>query len=256
MDARGGQGERPGGAVTWLLVPGRSASTEGMTDRTEIPAGVLERLRAASLVLLEAAEEEAWTGTRWVVGRKTFAHVGHRRRLATRLRPGRGHRRSRHRAHGPAERAGADAAGGGPAVVRPPWHPDAVGLVLGDGVDWDEVAELVADSHRLMVPRAGAAGPGCRRLVGPPPTAWGGRRRSPTSGPWPGPRSGRHPGPPRLAAGPGVAATLHGIELDPVARHAARPHLARHAGADRLVLGGALQPAVVAHTSTPVDTGS
>jgi len=126
-----------------------------VADRTEIPAGVLQRLRAACLALPETAEEEAWTGTRWVVARKTFAHVvviadgwppvyaraagtdGPATVLTFRLA-------------GP-ERDALRAAGS--PWFAPPWHPDAVGLVLGEDVDWDEVAELVADSHRLMAPR-------------------------------------------------------------------------------------------------------
>jgi len=37
---------------------------------------------------------------------------------------------------------------GAAAEVRP-WNPGVVGLLVGAETDWDEVAELVAESHRL-----------------------------------------------------------------------------------------------------------
>lgn len=42
---------------------------------TEVPGEILARLREACLRLPEAYEEQAWVGTRWRVGKKTFAHV-------------------------------------------------------------------------------------------------------------------------------------------------------------------------------------
>jgi hypothetical protein len=33
--------------------------------------------------------------------------------------------------------------------VAPPWNPGVVGLLVDADTDWDEVAELVAESHRL-----------------------------------------------------------------------------------------------------------
>lgn len=124
-------------------------------DPDEVPARVLAELRARCLALPGVKEETAWVGTRWVVAGRTFAHVlvvadgwppAYARASGT---------------DGPAtvltfrltgpDRDALRAAG--PPWFGPPWHPDAVGLVLGDEVDWDEVGELVADSHRLLAPR-------------------------------------------------------------------------------------------------------
>ena len=124
-------------------------------DPGEVPARVLAELRARCLALPGAKEEAAWVGTRWVVGRRTFAHV---------LVVANGWPPAYARASGtdgPAtvltfrltgpERDALRAAG--PPWFGPPWHPDAVGLVVGDEVDWDEIGELVVDSHRLLAPR-------------------------------------------------------------------------------------------------------
>nr|WP_225311055.1 MmcQ/YjbR family DNA-binding protein [Microbispora cellulosiformans] len=122
---------------------------------TEVPGEILARLREACLRLPEAYEEQAWVGTRWRVGKKTFAHV-----LVV---------------EGGRPPAYARAAGtSGPAVVltfrssgeelaalgglghpffRPPWFPDIVGMVVEDDVDWSEVTELLAESYRHLAPR-------------------------------------------------------------------------------------------------------
>lgn len=44
-------------------------------QRHQVPAAVVERLRAICLALPGAAEEPAWVGIRWWVRRKAFAHV-------------------------------------------------------------------------------------------------------------------------------------------------------------------------------------
>jgi hypothetical protein len=45
------------------------------TDRIEPDAEVVARLGRAALALPEAYEEDAWTGVRWRIPAKTFAHV-------------------------------------------------------------------------------------------------------------------------------------------------------------------------------------
>ncbi len=122
----------------------------------------MSRLGAICLALPEVVEEDAWVGTRWSIRTKNFAHV-------VAIADGR-----------PA--AYADAAGTpGPATVltfrstgddlaalsavgppffKPVWFRDIVGLVLDPdpaAVDWDEVAELVTDSYRLLAPKRLAA---------------------------------------------------------------------------------------------------
>jgi len=135
-----------------------------MADQTEVPAPVLDRLRAICLALPEAVEQAAWVGTRWRVGTRTFASVlvvadgwppVYARAAGT---PGPATVIT-FRATGP-ERDALRAAP--PPWFAPPWHRDAVGLVLGDAVDWDEVGELLTDSHRLLAPRR-------LRLGGPDP---------------------------------------------------------------------------------------
>ena len=44
----------------------------------------------------------------------------------------------------------------GPPFFKPVWFPNIVGLVLPadpSAVDWDEVAELVTESYRLLAPK-------------------------------------------------------------------------------------------------------
>jgi hypothetical protein len=111
------------------------------------------------LELPEAREEEAWVGLRWRVRARTFAHVlvidsgwppAYARAAAT---------------EGPAtvlmfRSSGSDLdalRGGGHPFFAPPWRSDEVGMVLGAGVDWDEVAELVTGSYCLQAPKRLAA---------------------------------------------------------------------------------------------------
>ena len=44
-------------------------------EYADVPAKVVRQLRKICLALPDAYEEEAWTGTRWLVRRRTFAHV-------------------------------------------------------------------------------------------------------------------------------------------------------------------------------------
>ena len=45
------------------------------TPRLEPPPRIVRRLAATALALPEAYEEDAWTGVRWRIRAKTFAHV-------------------------------------------------------------------------------------------------------------------------------------------------------------------------------------
>lgn len=45
----------------------------------------------------------------------------------------------------------------GPPFYKPPWSPTIVGMVLGPGVDWDEVAELLIESYCQLAPKKLAA---------------------------------------------------------------------------------------------------
>ena len=44
-------------------------------------------------------------------------------------------------------------ASAGYPYYHPGWGRDAVGMVLGDHVDWDEVAELLTESYCILAPK-------------------------------------------------------------------------------------------------------
>ncbi len=125
-----------------------------MGDEGEVPGAILEPTRAVCLALPDAYEEQAWTGIRWLVRKKTFAHVllidagwppAYAREAGT---------------DGPAcvlmfRSSGDDLDAlrrAGDPWFAPVWRADEVGLVLGTdaaAVDWDQVAELVSVSFHL-----------------------------------------------------------------------------------------------------------
>ena len=130
-----------------------------MTDDADVPDHVLAALRAVCGRLPDASEEAAWTGVRWRIRKKTFAHV----LVVDEERPG-----------SISEAMGVDE----PTVLltfrAPPadvevlsrvghpffhlgWGRDAMGMVIDEDVDWDEVTELVTDSYCLMAPKKLAA---------------------------------------------------------------------------------------------------
>lgn len=117
---------------------------ESVPDYIDDPPSLLAPLRAVCLGLPQAYEEQAWAGVRWRIRKHTFAHI---RTVA--LEEG-SMTWLKFRSRGP-ERDALLAAG-------PPFSPggfgsDVVSMVLDDGTDWSEVAELVAESYRLFAPR-------------------------------------------------------------------------------------------------------
>ena len=128
-----------------------------VADQMEVPSQFLTVLRAVCLALPEAREEEAWVGTRWRVGKDTFAHVlGVRDGWPPAYALSAG-------TDGPVvvltfRSSGPELAaltGSGPPYFKPPWHPQVVGLVLGTGgaPTADELAELLTESYCLLAPR-------------------------------------------------------------------------------------------------------
>jgi hypothetical protein len=109
-----------------------------------VPPEVEARLRELCLALPESFEESAWKGVRWMVRRKTFAHV-----------------------------LSIDDAGSVDVVLTfraspdelevlrrsgPPfrflgWGRDAMGLTIDAGTDWEEVRELVTESYCVLAPK-------------------------------------------------------------------------------------------------------
>src|SRR4029078_13710232 len=119
------------------------ASTAGrsrqLDERAVVAHEGVEALGAICLGLPEAYEEQAWVGTRWRVGTRTFTHV---------LAVDSGWPPAYARAAGSDgpltvmmfRSSGAELAalgGAGHPFFTTPWRADEIGMVLGDAVDWD-----------------------------------------------------------------------------------------------------------------------
>ncbi|WP_076264068.1 MmcQ/YjbR family DNA-binding protein [Intrasporangium flavum] len=122
--------------------------------RIEPSGDVVERIASTALELPDAYEEDAWTGVRWRVRAKTFAHV---------LVAQEGYTSASRDVTGATEpttvltfRSAGDEllalVNAGRPFYRPPWSPTVIGMVLDDDTDWDEVAELVTESYRFCAP--------------------------------------------------------------------------------------------------------
>lgn len=130
-----------------------------MTSHPSPPNALVERLRAICLDLPDATEEAAWTGTRWSVSHKNFAHVV-----------------MIHAGWPPAYAKAA--ASDGPLCVLtfrtprpaaqlarlsrapyflPRWWPDIAGMVLDARTEWDDVERHVVDSYCVLAPKKLAA---------------------------------------------------------------------------------------------------
>ena len=130
-----------------------------MADHPQVSAEIVLRLSSICLGLPEAHEERAWVGTRWMIGKKNFAHV---LTIAAGWPPAY------------AQAAGSD----GPATVltfrlplpradaprfkrapffRPVWFPNIVGMTIDGHTDWDEVADLLTESYCVLAPKKLAA---------------------------------------------------------------------------------------------------
>lgn len=123
--------------------------------RIEPDGDLVARLGAVALALPEAYEEDAWTGVRWRIRAKTFAHV---------MVGQEGYESSFRDITGIADpttvltfRSCGDElvalVHAGLPFYRPPWSPTIIGMVLDDDTDWAEVAELVTESYRFCAPQ-------------------------------------------------------------------------------------------------------
>jgi hypothetical protein len=123
--------------------------------RIEPDSEVVGRMSATALALPEAYEEEAWTGVRWRVRSKTFAHV---------MVAQAGYESSFRDVTGVADpttvltfRAAGDELLAlvhvGLPFYKPPWSPTVVGMVVDGDTDWAELAELVTESYRICAPQ-------------------------------------------------------------------------------------------------------
>ncbi|QIK66286.1 MmcQ/YjbR family DNA-binding protein [Nocardioides sp. HDW12B] len=123
--------------------------------RIEPSGEVVARIASTALTLPDAYEEDAWTGVRWRVRGKTFAHV---------LVAQEGYTSAYRDMTGVTDpttvmtfRSTGDEllalTNAGPPFYQPPWSPSIVGMVLDDATDWGEVAELVTESYLFCAPR-------------------------------------------------------------------------------------------------------
>ncbi|MCD2469313.1 MULTISPECIES: MmcQ/YjbR family DNA-binding protein [unclassified Streptomyces] len=130
-----------------------------MSSPGDVPPEILDRLRSICGRLPESYEEPAWIGVRWRIRTRTFAHV---------------YTPDVDRSPVYASYVGADqepvvmtfrvaaddllglTAAGFP-FFRADWGHNVVVAVLGDHIDWTELAELITDSYRGMAPKFLAA---------------------------------------------------------------------------------------------------
>lgn len=116
-----------------------------MPDYAEVPGEVLDRLRERCLALPEAWSEPAWTGHRFLVRRRNFAHVFSLHEPDDTVRTLLAFR-------SPDEEREALLAIGHPFFLLG-WGRNAVGMVLEDETDWDEVTEIVTESFCVLAPK-------------------------------------------------------------------------------------------------------
>ncbi len=111
----------------------------------DVPEDLVLRMRRLCLGLPDAYEERAWVGTRWMVRRRTFAHL-----LCIEDVDGTPSAVLAFRSAGEELEALRNA--GHPFFVLG-WGRDAMGMVLDVGTDWGEVRELVTESFCLLAPQ-------------------------------------------------------------------------------------------------------
>jgi hypothetical protein len=121
----------------------------------DVPAEIVARLGSVCLGLPEAYEEEAWVGTRWRIRGRTFAHVlpiesGWPPAYARAAKTDGPSTMLMFRSAGPELDALRNT---GRPFFAAPWRADEVGMIIGEAVDWGEVAELITDSYCILAPK-------------------------------------------------------------------------------------------------------
>ena len=121
--------------------------------RPEPDPVMVERVGEIALRLPEIREEDAWTGVRWRIRQRTVAHVVALSHADAAERFGVVDERPvtlvSLRSVGE-ERAALVAIG--PPYLPSGWSPEVVNVLLDDDTDWEEMAELVTESYRLLAP--------------------------------------------------------------------------------------------------------
>jgi hypothetical protein len=116
-----------------------------MADFVDVDADILGRVSERCLLLPEAWDEPAWTGHRFLVRRRNFAHVFAMQEaddVVTTLLAFRS----------PDDEREVLLASGHPFFLLG-WGRNAVGMLLDSATDWDEVGELVTESYCVLAPK-------------------------------------------------------------------------------------------------------
>ena len=111
----------------------------------DLDPAVRQRVADCCLALPEAWDEPAWTGHRFLVRKKNFAHV-------FAVCDDEGVARTLLSFRSTEEEREALIAVGHPFFDLG-WGRNALGMVLGDDTDWDEVTELVTESYCVLAPK-------------------------------------------------------------------------------------------------------
>ncbi len=127
-------------------------------DYPEVPPAYLKKLRPICLGLPDAYEEAAWTGVRWMVRKKTFAHVlaidEQSPPVLQRAYRGAPIVMVTFRSEPPELDILQHA---GHPFFRAGWGRNVIGLIIDKATDWTEVRELMTDSYCVMAPKKLAA---------------------------------------------------------------------------------------------------
>ena len=114
-------------------------------EYVDVDLRVLGRVRERCLALPDAWEEQAWVGRRFLVRKRNFAHVFAMCDAADSVTTVLAVR-------SPEEEREVLVASGHP-FFQLGWGRNAVGMVLDDGTDWDEVREIVTESFCVLAPK-------------------------------------------------------------------------------------------------------
>lgn len=129
----------------WLHRLARASSLAvDAAEYADVPPEIFSRVQATCQGLPEVEERPAWAGTQWRVRDRMFAHV-----LAIDFEEG-PVTVVVFRAPSPEREA---LLSSGLPYFQPAWGTDAVGMVLDNVVDWDEVTELLIESYCRFAPR-------------------------------------------------------------------------------------------------------
>ena len=116
-----------------------------VADYADVDPDVLQKVRERCLALPDAWEEPAWTGQRFLVRKKNFAHV-----FAMHDQSGAVCTFLAFRS--PDEERNVLVASGHPFFFLG-WGRNAVGMVLDEHTDRDEVREIVTESYCVLAPQ-------------------------------------------------------------------------------------------------------